>query len=134
MSTVVAHRMREIVFDAATPVLPGEKLKAQMNRAWANLGRPSFWRIVSAWRGEAGCWSAAAAYDFEGRYAAWTAHRARIAREGDLTHAAKLEAAATALEAQDSDFHRTEIDRLRNVARLLRDVAGDRDLAGRVTP
>lgn len=35
------------------------------------------------------------------------------------THAARLIAAALSLEAIDADFHRAEIDRLRNVACLL---------------
>lgn len=130
MSAAVAQRMQEIVFDAAAPVQPGEKIKAQVNKAWANLSRPRFWRVVAAWKGEAGPWSAAACYDFEARYAAFKERRKRAAREADLTHAARLEAAATALENADGDFHSAEITRLRGLANSLRNLAGNRDLAG----
>ena len=129
MSSAVAARMQAIVYDAANPVSPGEKIKAQINKAWANLGRPRFWRVIAAWKGEAGSWSGAACYDFEARYAALQARKARIAKEGDLAHAAKLEAAASALERADEEFHSAEVTRLRSLARSLRNLAGNRDLA-----
>ncbi len=125
----VAQRMRFIVHDAAMPVAPGDKIKAQVNRAWANLGRPQLWRVMAAWKGEAGCWSGAATHEFEQRYAAWRERQARRVAELDLTHAARLEATASALEAQDEAFHRIEIARLRDVARVLRDLGRNRDLA-----
>ncbi len=128
-ASAVAKRMQFIVRDAAMPVAPGDKIKAQVNRAWANLGRPRLWRVIAAWKGEAGCWSGAATYEFEQRYAAWRERQARRAAELDLTHAARLEATASALEIQDEAFHRTEIARLRDVARVLRNLGGNRDVA-----
>jgi hypothetical protein len=53
--------------------------------------------------------------------------RAAAKPKDQNTHAVRLFAAATALEAIDADFHRSEIDRLRNLARALgrADVGGD---------
>jgi hypothetical protein len=63
------------------------------------------------------------------RRAAAPVRRAAKARSADLTQALRLEAAASALEHIDADFHRHENDRLRLLACELRDMGADRPLA-----
>ena len=58
----IALEARSLVRDAACPVTPGETVKAQMRRAWDNLGCWHWWRVRAAWNGEAGCWSALLLY------------------------------------------------------------------------
>jgi hypothetical protein len=66
-AVLIAVEAQGIVFDAAKPIFPGEGAKAQMRRAWAALGRPQFWRVRSAWYGEAGVWTAVALEDLRQR-------------------------------------------------------------------
>lgn len=63
----LAAEMQSLVRDAATPVRGGETVKGQMRRAWSALGRPDFWRVRSAWHGEAGRWTGDAIEDFRAR-------------------------------------------------------------------
>jgi hypothetical protein len=120
--------MQEIVFDAARPVAPGAKIKAQLNSAWVNLGRPSWWRLIAAWKGEAGSWSATAAYDFEQRHSELKTRRAARIRAIDLAHAAKWEAMATLLEGENAELHRSDIEVYRTLARAARALDRSRHL------
>jgi hypothetical protein len=122
MDSVIAREGYTIARQAALPIQPGDTVKAQLNRAWVALGRPPFWRVRAAWYGSAGSFSAAAIRDLQDRYRVMIAKRAKTTQHTDLLHAARLEAAATSLESIDADFHRTEIERYRHMARELRDL------------
>lgn len=63
----IALEMAMLVQDAAKPVEPGESVKAQINKAWENLGRPPYWRVRAAWWGEAGRWVGTALEEFRAR-------------------------------------------------------------------
>lgn len=119
----IEDRMRFVVREAAMPVTAGETIKAQMNRAWASLGRPKFWRVRAAWNGEAGCWSARACREFESRYEAFKAKGKRAADGEARKLAAVYTALATRLEATDAEFHRSDIAALLDLARRLGDPA-----------
>ena len=81
MSAVLSAEAQRLVQSAAEPIRPGETVKAQMRRAWMNLGRPAFWRVKAAWYGEAGCWSAAAMQDLREREARWSSRELEAGRE-----------------------------------------------------
>jgi hypothetical protein len=91
-----AREMQDLVRNAAGDPQMGERIKAQINRAWENLGRPKAWRVRAAWNGEAGCWSGVACLEFKERY--------RVYREQQETRArARSAAALTIIEAIDAD-------------------------------
>ena len=105
---MIAEEVYAIVTQAAHPVRPGETVKAQLNRAWENLGRPPMWRMKSAWwRDGSGSWSAQAVRDFQDRYLRWREAEARRAASQAETQAllrarrgrAELEAARKAHRA-----------------------------------
>lgn len=121
----IACEMQGIVFEAAEPVRAGETVKRQMRRAYERLISVTGliplreWRVISAWKGEAGCWGGVAVKDFERRRDELRAKRARIEEAGRAT-AADLGivywSAAQRLRAIDEDFHRGEITRLERAA------------------
>lgn len=78
-------------------------------------------RIRAIWHGEARHISSA---EMDALRAASRAASSHI-RADILTHADKLDRAAAALESIDPEFHRVEIDRLRNAACLVRRASGD---------
>jgi hypothetical protein len=118
-SKAIADEMQEIVRKAAAPIEPGESIKAQMNRAHANLGRPLFWRVKAAWWSEAGNWQGTAVEEFRKRSEALEEKRAGIK---DAKHQSLLAADAIActrlrrlrqaLASADADFYSQEIDSL----------------------
>lgn len=133
---LIATEIQEIVRRAAEPLEPGDTVKTQLARSWQNLGRPPFWRLKAGWYGDGASWSARAVADFQARWVALQAKRdaarlerakAQLAatRSRDEFHALKLESAAAALEATDDQFYRLDIERLRNLACQLRDLAAD---------
>lgn len=106
--STLATDMKTIVYAAADP-RPGETVKAQIRKAWAALGFPSFWRVKAAWYGEAGCWSGEAVRDFQVRDAA-----RRRKEEAAREHANQAVASLVALRGQylaapDADFHREQV-------------------------
>jgi hypothetical protein len=124
--------LRALVFDAARPVAPGESIKGQMRRAHANLGYPPWWRLRSAWYGEAGRWTARIVEDFRQRHRALEAKRKRQdalrideAQDKAAVYLARLDRLRQALVVADADFFGPDIDaiglatdRLRRIARV----------------
>lgn len=109
MSSVIADEVYTIVTQAAHPVRLGESIKAQLHRAWENLGRPPMWRMRSAWwRDGSGSWSAQAVRDLQDRFLRWREAEARRAASQARTDAllrarkgrAELEAARHEHRAQ----------------------------------
>lgn len=99
-----------MVRDAARPIAPGETIKAQMRRAWAELGRPPMWRVRAAWYGEAGSWTAAAFEDLRMRSRAFCARQeARAHERADLCRAA-MAAHRESLAASRPVVHRELVD------------------------
>lgn len=114
--SAIALEARALVRDAACPVMPGETVKAQMRRAWDNLGRWHWWRVRAAWNGEAGCWSAAAFEELRRRHHAWrVTYNSRVAA-ADVLAADRAIAQAAALERIDAEFHAVTIGKLRALA------------------
>ena len=122
MSASIASEAQRIARDAATPISAGDTIKAQLRRAWVNLGRPAYWRVRAAWYGESGCWSAAAFEDFRARYRAWRERQEEKGRTEAATLFRLLLERRDALAAIDSEFHRDEIERL---SRALRAMGGN---------
>jgi hypothetical protein len=93
MSSVALDAQR-MARDAAHPLEPGDTIKAQMNRAAANLRYPlGDWRVKAAWYGEAGSWGAAMFRDFEERFHAWRRRqeeKANVRRSDAATALAEL--------------------------------------------
>jgi hypothetical protein len=115
--SAIALEAQSIVRKAAEPVPAGMTVKGQLRMASRALGYPEgFWRVRAAWHGEAGCWSASALEDLRARFRRWQDKQNTKARAADLTHAARLEAVAAALESKDADFYRTEAESLRDLA------------------
>lgn len=106
--STLATDMQNIVFAAADPQ-PGEIVKAQIRRAWASLGHPSFWRVKAAWYGEAGSWSGTAVKDFERRDA--NRRQKEEAARGNANQAVATLVALRGqyLAAPDADFHREQV-------------------------
>ena len=94
---------------AATPVQPGETVKAQINRAAVNLGLDREERdrrsVRAAWYGEAGSWSARKYVDFKYRYERW---KAKQERKADLqiatARAYRAHLESVARHGSDPDF------------------------------
>ena len=120
----IAIEARDMVRRAAEPVQPGETVKAQMRRAWINLGRPKFWRVRAAWHGEAGNWLAPAFRDLEERYRAYCDKRDREARAEVALAASRLAALREVLAAADPRALGQEISALDLAIRALRRGAG----------
>lgn len=116
--TALALEMRRIVQHAASPVQPGETIKAQQRRAWEALKRPPFWRLRAAWYGEAGSWSAVAADDLRRRDAERRRKEAK-ARDQASELAALYQGIAARLSSTDADFHRHDVAALLDAARSL---------------
>ena len=120
MSSVAVMEARSLVADLIGVQPPGFKLK----NAWPRLARMTGFgerRLKGIWHGEARriCVEEMAALKA-------AADRRRTSSLASIqTNADRLDAVAHSLEGIDADFHRGEIDRLRNVARQLR-----RELAG----
>ncbi|WP_336800348.1 hypothetical protein [Kaistia sp. MMO-174] len=105
--STLASDMKTIVYAAADP-RPGETVKAQIRKAWAALGFPSFWRVKAAWYGEAGCWSGEAVRDFQMRDL--IRRRKEEAARAQATELGALFAvAAERLREIDPDFHSQQI-------------------------
>jgi len=120
MSATVLREARGHVAALIGPQPPGAKLKNAFPRVARFVGL-SERRIRAIWNHEA---RAIRADEID-------ALREAVERKEQATyvtdHASRLEAAARALEAIDPDFHRPENDRLRNVARRIRDAASHRE-------
>ncbi|MDX7953738.1 hypothetical protein P7D22_21470 [Lichenihabitans sp. Uapishka_5] len=68
-ATQIEEELFTISHGAVGRIAAGMSVKAQLQQAWTNLGRPSWWRLKSAWyRDGSGAWSAAAVFDFQERY------------------------------------------------------------------
>jgi hypothetical protein len=120
MSTSLALEAEQLVKDAAAPCKPGEKIKAQLNRACERLGYHSDrWRVRAAWYREAGCWSASALEELRSRAAAWKERRDSLTQAKLDKYGAIDAALADRLETLDPDFYRAEIARLRDAVRRL---------------
>lgn len=63
----ISAEMKALVIEAAEPMRAGESVKSIIRRAHQRLGRPKYWRVEAAWKGEAGEWSAAALEEFRAR-------------------------------------------------------------------
>lgn len=100
LSRQQADEMRQLVLDASGEPRVGERIKAQMNRAWENLGRPKFWRVRAAWNGEAGCWSGVAIREFQERHRSWREKQETQARAKASVVAQLIEA----INANNSDM------------------------------
>lgn len=133
MDTAIAEEAYSIVRQAALPIQPGDTIKAQINRAWVALGRPPHWRVRASWYREAGGFSAVAIRDLQDRYRDMQAKRAKANVSADFLQAARLDAAAYALEGIDAEFHRNEVDRLRQLARELRHLGAHGTVADALT-
>ena len=120
MGQGIASYAQRMVQDAAAPVSPGEKIKAQINRACVALGYPiGHWRVRAAWNNEAECWSARALKELEGRYQAWKQRQKKLADAEAIKAAALYAAIASTLENTDEEFHRQDIAALLDLARRL---------------
>lgn len=109
MSMSIAAELQNMVYEAAGSIEPGESIKAQINRAWVNLGRPAFWRVRRAWYGNGGNWTATALEDFRARHKVWKARqKARGCEQRDVA-LARLVALRGALADSDPHFHRAII-------------------------
>lgn len=106
------------------PQPPGSRLKSLLPRVASRLGM-SERRVRAIWHGEA---RAIRSDEMDVLRAAAAGQAHKKASNATLTYATRLDDDAAALEARDPDFHRTEIDRLRDTARLIRRAA-----AGEVT-
>lgn len=115
LSRQQADEMRQLVFDASGEPRVGERIKAQMNRAWENLGRPKFWRVRAAWNGEAGCWSGVAIREFQARHNVWREQQETKAR-------ANAAALATLIEAINADNPNMDSGTAALLQRALRDM------------
>ena len=108
----IAQEMRKTVIEAAEPGVPGEGVKSTLQRAHRNLGRPKFWRVRAAWKGEAGDWAGWALDDFRERIDALRRQR----RKRDLKEAAdvgnRIASLRSALAQADPDFFGPEVDAL----------------------
>lgn len=95
----------------------GRTIKAQQNDAARNLCYPiGHWRVKAAWKGEAGCWSAAAVEEFNYRFEAW---KLRSAPAPTLQDAFKALHAALA-NSHDPDFNKPAIDALAEIIKGFR--------------
>ena len=113
MSEAISFEIRTICRKAAEPVRAGESIKAQLLRAWENLGRPAFWRIRSGWYDDrAGNWSAAAVADFQRRYLAMTDRQARRAAQAQYIESAKREDRGLSDAEQAIVEYRTLVSRI----------------------
>ena len=124
MSAALAVEAQTIVQRAAEPIRAGETVKAQMRRAWMNLGRLPQWRVRAAWYGEAGCWSAAAMQDLREREARWSAREEEAGREEARALVAVLSRFAAPDAEEGSAADRAAIAEARDLIRRLG--AGDR--------
>lgn len=118
MSASIAREAKGIVRCAAAPVSPGEGIKAQMTRAWKELGRPAWWRLRAAWYGEAGSWSAVAMDDLRERERR-RSQRIASASASAVKLAEQYLTAAARLESIDAEFYSENIEGLRALARTL---------------
>ncbi|UDL95477.1 hypothetical protein LGH83_04450 [Lichenihabitans sp. PAMC28606] len=121
MSEAIAFEIQTICRRAAEPVAPGESIKAQLRRAWVNLGRPPMWRLRAGWYSDnAGNWSAAAVADFQSRYLAL------IERKGRTVEIMKSKADLIAGRTQPKtvelafDEYRTLVSRIEAIETALR--------------
>lgn len=120
MGQSIASYAERMVKEAAEPVLPGEKIKAQINRACSALGYPmGHWRIRAAWNREADCWSARALRELEDRYQSWRVRQKKKADMEAAKAAAVFTALAQQLERTDAAYHCEDITALLRVARQL---------------
>jgi len=94
---------------------PGSPLKTHFPRV-ARLFGLSERRVRAFWHGEA----APSGQELDAMRLAVARNVGRQACDELIFYAARLEAAAIALEMMDADFHRTEIARLRDMARRIR--------------
>jgi hypothetical protein len=95
---------------------PGARLKSAFPRVARALGMTER-RVKAIWHGEA---RLIRADEMDLLRAAVAINAKKKATDDTLAHAARLDAAAQALEAVDHDFYREEADRLRNAARDIR--------------
>lgn len=111
VSEALAVEMQEIARAAAKPLAAGDSIKTQMRRAWAALGRPTFWRLRAAWYGEAGCWAGAAIEEFRSRDAA--RRRKEEALRGQAADNRRRRAAiAQMVVSENEELHRRAAARL----------------------
>ena len=121
MSAAIADELHAITKAAAQPVRPGESIKSQMNRAWANLGRPPRWRLRSAWwRDGSAQWSAAAVRDFQERYRAFLEREARRRAFEEPVPAVPMDGGDLAFAEATREQYRTLVERLEAVEAALR--------------
>ena len=121
----IAKEMRKTVIEAAEPAVPGEGVKQALLRAHRNLGRPKFWRVRAAWKGEAGDWSAHAVEDFRERIDALRKQRLRRERQEASELGQRIASLRVALAEVDPDFFGPTCDDLGRVLEL----AGGREVS-----
>lgn len=114
--SAIAAEAEFMVKNAAAPLVAGETVKAQMNRAARNLRYvPGDWRVKAAWYREAGCWGAATFRDLQERYTKWRERQeARAnARSSDAT--AALRALYFRYAETNPELFREQMDAIEHV-------------------
>ena len=108
----ISQEMREIVEVAAGSGVPGEYVKETLRRAHRNLGRPKFWRVQAAWKGEAGDWSGWAIEDFRERSNDLRTQREKRKYAQASAMGARLREMRDGLARTDPEFFGPQIDAL----------------------
>lgn len=129
MSAYVVARdeAMRLVRSAASPIGPGESVKAQMRRSAERLGmardRTLNRRHRAAWYGEAGSWGADLLIDLQSRFRSWQSKQRQEDARARTAMADDLDSLAERLSRTDPTFFGADIEGLRSRSAQLRGVA-----------